>query len=319
MPVTWPDHVDRLIEGDLTAGLAYVTPAGGSVVTAVAPVGLRDRERGSVGFTTSLGLGRKLERIRENPRVALAYHGRKHGLTDADGYVLVQGDATLTLDPDERYLEEELAPRAERYLGKRKQGVFWDRWLREYYRDRVPVDVAVRRVVSWPATDAAGPREVLGEPWPDGDPPEQSEPKKGAGPRVDCGRAAAKADGLAFVLLAYRGADGYPVVVPVTVAGASAAGLELTAAPGLLPPGGRRAGLIAHDYGPQLTGIATRQFTGWLTAEPGAQRALYAPHTEQGFKAPSNKTLLLIGNGLLAKRGLRRARREGSLERLRAD
>src|SRR5207247_11363965 len=37
----WPEDVDRVIAGDLTAALAYITPAGGSVVTAVAPVGLR--------------------------------------------------------------------------------------------------------------------------------------------------------------------------------------------------------------------------------------------------------------------------------------
>jgi hypothetical protein len=316
LPVTWPDHVDRLIEGDLTAGLAYVTPAGGSVVTAVAPIGLRDRERGTVGFTTSLGLGKKLERLRRNPRVALAYHAREHGFADGDGYVLVQGDAELTLEPDERYLEEELGPRAERYLGAQKRGFFWDRWLREYYRDRVPVEVSVRRVVAWPATDASGEPEVLGEPWP-APPAEQERPKKGAGPRVDVERARRRAEPLSFELLAYRGGDGYPVVVPVAIvgAGAGADGLELTASPGLLPPGGRRAGLIAHDYEEQLRGIATRQFTGWLSVSDG--RAVYAPHTEQGFKAPSNKTLLLLGNGLLAKRGLKKARRDGTLERLR--
>jgi hypothetical protein len=280
------------------------------VVTAVAPIGLRDRERGTVGFTTSLGLGRKLERIRENPRVALAYHARKHGHSDGDGYVLVQGDAELTLEPDVRYLEEEIGPRAERYLGKRKEGFFWDRWLREYYRDRVPVEVTVRRVVSWPSLDAAGEPDVHGEPLPAEPAPEQTEPKKGAGPRVDVAKAAKKARALEFKLLAYRGADGYPVVIPVEVAGESERGFELAAAEGLLPAGARRAGLLTHDYQEELRGIAARQFTGWLDG------TTYAPHTEQGFKAPANKTLLLLGNGFLAKRGLKKARREGSLERL---
>ena len=301
----------------MTAGLAYVTPAVGSVVTAVAPVGLRDREKGTVGFTTSLGLGRKLERIKQNPRVALAYHTRKHGFADADGYVLVQGDAELMLEPDEQLLEEEIGPRAERYLGKRKSGFFWDRWMREYYQDRVPVDVTVRRILSWPDTGASGPPEVFGEPVPDGDPPEQSEPKKGAGPRVNVARAARKARKLPFVLLAYCGSDGYPVVVPVQIAGESDGGLEITAAPGLIPGGGRRAGLVSHDYEEELRAISTRQFTGWLRSDPGADRAVYAPHTEQGFRAPSNKRLLLLANGLVAKRGLKKARSEGSLERLR--
>ena len=73
----WADVDDEIIGGDLTTALAYVTPAGGAVVTAVAPIGLRDREAGTVGFTTSLGFGRKLDRIKANPRVALAYHARE--------------------------------------------------------------------------------------------------------------------------------------------------------------------------------------------------------------------------------------------------
>src|SRR5918912_2891116 len=132
MALQWSDDVDAVLDGDLTAALAYVTPAGGAVVTAVAPIGLRDRERGTVAFTTSLGLSRKLERIRLNPRVALAYHARKHGFADGTRYVMVQGDATLTLEPDRDYLERDVGPRAERYLGPRKSGAFWDRWLQEY-------------------------------------------------------------------------------------------------------------------------------------------------------------------------------------------
>jgi hypothetical protein len=131
-------------------------------------------------------------------------------------------------------------------------------------------------------------------------------------------RAARRAERLPHQLLAYRGADDYPVQVPVQIAQAEPGGFVLSAAaPGLIPAGSRRAGLIAHDYEPELTGIATRQFTGWLTVDEDSGRALYAPHTEQGFRAPSNKTMLLLANGLLAKRGLRKAERSGAMERLR--
>src|SRR5438105_7461303 len=182
MAAMWPDEVDRVLAGDLTAALAYVTPAGGAVATAVAPIGLRDAERGTTGFTTSLGLHKKLERIRREPRVALAFHARDHGFADGPRYVLVQGDADFAIEPDERYLEEELGPRAERYLGPRRSGFFWDRWLREYYRDRVPVEIRVRRVVSWPDLDCRGESEVFGEPLPAGEVEPQGPPKKGAGP-----------------------------------------------------------------------------------------------------------------------------------------
>jgi hypothetical protein len=318
MATSWPDEVDRVIDGDLTAALAYVTPAGGAVVTAVAPIGLRDRERGTVGFTTSLGLPKKLERIRRNPRIALAYHARKHGHADGNLYVLAQGDATVTLEPDRDYLEREIGPRAERYLGPRKSGAFWDRWLQEYYADRVPVDVDVRRMIAWPELDCSGEADVLGEPPPAAHADPQAPPKNGTGPRLDAARAGAKAARLPYVLLAFTGDDGYPVVHPVAIAEARRDGIVLeAAAPSLLPPGGRRAGLLAHDYGKQLVGIQAQQFTGWLETEAGSNRALYAPHTKQGFRAPGNKTLLLLANGLLAKRGLKKARRTGAMERLR--
>lgn len=53
-----------------------------------------------------------------------------------------------------------------------------------------------------------------------------------------------------------------------------------------------------------------------MTVGSDRARALYAPHTGFGFRAPANKTLLLLANGLLAKRGLRKARR-GAAARVR--
>ena len=315
-PVTWPDDVDEVLGGDLTAALAYMTPAGGAVATAVAPIGLRDRERGTISFTTSLGFGRKLERIHRDPRIALAYHSREHGFAKSPLYVLAQGDAEITLEPDERYLREQLGPRSARFLGPQKRGLFWDRWLRQYYLDRVPVEMTVRRLTVWPELDASGRPAVHGPASPD-PPPSQAEPRGGAGPRVDAARAAKRCRALAHRLLAYRDAEGYPAVVPVQVGEGGPSGLEIYAASGLLPAGARRAGLLAHSYEPKLIGLAARQYTGWLTVASDGVGS-YAPHTEQGFRAPANKTLLLLANGLLAKRGLREARRSGRLERLRA-
>src|SRR5205823_344603 len=68
MPVTWSDATNEIITNDLTTGVTYVTPTDDAVVTAVAPIGLRNRETSTVTFTTSLGFGRKLERLRREPR-----------------------------------------------------------------------------------------------------------------------------------------------------------------------------------------------------------------------------------------------------------
>jgi hypothetical protein len=302
--VTWSDAADDIIGGDLTAGVAYVTPAGGAVVTAVAPIGLRDRDAGTVTFTTSLGFGRKLDRLRQEPRMALAYHARDHGFSERPEYVLVQGRATIVEEPDREYLESVVGPAAERFMGPPKRGVFWDRWLSAYYADRVPVHVEVERVVVWPDLRCAGEPEVFGAPLPPGPAPPQSPPKKGAGPRVEVDAAQRKLAALPHGLLAHVQADGYPAVLPVKIGAPCSAGITLNAADRLLPSGGRRAGLLAHDYRPKLIGLAARQHTGWL------QDGVYAPHTESGFKAPANKTLLLLGNGYMARRGLKRARRE---------
>jgi pyridoxamine 5'-phosphate oxidase-like protein len=305
-PVQWPDAIDDPIGGDLTAALAYVTPAGGAVVTAVAPIGLRDREAGTVSFTTSLGFGRKLERIKRDPRVSLAYHAREHGHSRSDRYVLVQGRATPIPEPDRDYLDF-IGRQATPFMGPPRRGAFWDRWLSAYYSDRVPVHVQVERIVSWPNLGCEGEPEVHGAEWPD-QPAPQDPPKKGTGPRLDCERAGRAAAKLPHQLVAFRGADGHPVIVPVRVRGADTGAVLLSAAEGLLPPGGRRAGLLAHEYRPKLIGLAARQHTGWLEVGGDGTQALYAPHTASAFRAPANKTLLLLGNGYLARRGLKRAR-----------
>lgn len=134
----------------------------------------------------------------------------------------------------------------------------------------------------------------------------QRPPQGGTDPRVDAARAGRRVRGTRHALVGFAGADGRPVVLPVTVEAADAGGLRLVAATSL-PPGGRRAGLLGHSYRPQLIGLQTRQYTGWLeVGEEG--RGRYAPHTEKGYRAPPSKTLLLLLNGMMAKRGVRAAR-----------
>jgi hypothetical protein len=302
--------VDEILGADMTAALGYATPAGGAVVLAVAPIGLRDRERGTVGFTTSLGFAKKLDRIQREPRVALAYHAREHGGSDRPEFVLVQGRAEPVVEPtpEDRAL---VRRHAERFLGSGRSGPFWDRWLREYYMVRIPVWVHVERLTVWPDLSCAGPPEPYGLPDPASTPDPQLAPANGTGPRVDMQRAAKRLAKTPHLLLGHVGADGYPTLGPVELDGSNATGLELIAAPGVIPEGARRAGLLGHDYRPKLIGLTARQHTGWL--EAADDRALYAPHSETGFVAPPNKTLLLFFNGLQAKQGVRRARKAGKL------
>jgi hypothetical protein len=223
--------------------------------------------------------------------------------------VLVQGRA----EPIERPTaaeREEVRTHAEHFLGKGRTGPFWDRWLREYYDVRIPVRVHVERVTVWPDLRCARTPEVHGESAPAGAPGSQRPPKKGTGPRVGIGRTARRLRRTPHLLLGYVDAEGCPAVVPVELRASDSRGVELAAAPGVMPPGARRAGLLGHDYRPKLIGLTARQHTGWL--EAGEDLGLYAPHTATGFVAPPNKTLLLFLNGLQAKQGVRRARRATS-------
>ena len=304
MTVAWDDEVDAILRADLTAALGYRTPAGGAVVLAVAPVGLHDRAAGTVGFTTSLGFSKKLDRIAQDPRVALAFHAREHGASSSPAYVLVQGRATVDAAPTPER-KQQVFDHAGRYLGKTPRNRFWNFWLREYGDVRVPVDVAVERIVVWPDLRCAGDPVVHGAPLPD-PPAPQAAPKKGTGPRIDVARAAKRLGKTDHLLLTWCAGDGFPVVLPVTLAGSGPEGLRLAAA-APLPEGARRAGLLGHSYRAKLVGLLTRAHTGWLDG------GLYAPHTEAGYQAPPNKTLLLLLNGALAKHGVRKARKAGKL------
>jgi hypothetical protein len=310
--VEWSDEVQDVMVGDLTAAVAYVTPAGGAVVTTISPLGIVDRASGTVGFTTSLGFSKKLEHILRNPRVAICYHAREHGFSASRSLVLAQGSASVDLKPSPARLTA-LKPQVARYLGEPPHGPIWDWILREYHQERVFVGIHVERVVTWPGLSAAGAMSIFGAQWPP-TPDSQPVPAKGGGPRVNVAKTAKRLGALPHLLVAFRGADGHPVILPVRMIGEDHEGIRLEAPEGLLPEGARRAGLMAHRYNPRCAGLTVQFCTGWL--EVSGNSTLYAPHTFRALSAPAMKTVRMLGNGLLAKHGLRQARRHGTLAKL---
>src|SRR2546429_874988 len=95
--LTWPDDVDEVLAGDQAIALATVTPAKGVVLMPVTNFAVRDRWAGTIeAVNSSVGVSKKLERIRRDPHVALAYHTREHGWTNRPEYVLLPGTATLS-------------------------------------------------------------------------------------------------------------------------------------------------------------------------------------------------------------------------------
>jgi hypothetical protein len=307
MATTWPDEVDEILASDTAAALAYLTPAGGVLISPMAPLGMRDRERGTVTLTSSLALWKKLDRIRRNPGVAVVYHARDHGYTDRPGFIVVQGRASFG-KPDRAWLES-ITPEWDRFLVPKKGGLV-GRALDVYYWQRVAITVDIVRVVAYPDDAAQGEPVVNGSARPVPAPP-QSEPKRGTDPRVETAKVAADVERLPHTLLGWRGADDLPEVVPVESAAADETGVRLRAPAESVPAGGRRAGLTAHRFWPRMVGQEQRIHTGWLTAD-GDATVNYAPHTRAGYRMPPSSLAYHLGCASLALR-IRGARKAGLL------
>ncbi len=271
--------------GDLAAAVAYLTPAKGVVIAPMAPLGLRDATAGKITVTSSLGLWKKLERIRRNPNVGVVYHSRDHGLSEEPGFVLAQGRATFDLKPDRAWLES-ITPEWNRFLGPRSRGPL-GRLLDPYYWQRVAIDIDVDRVTAYPDTEAGEDpaRNGLAIAPP---PAPQAAPGGGTEPRVDSARVAKDVERLPYTLLGWCGSDGRPEVVPVRSAEADPDGIKLRVTPGAVPPGSRRAGLTSHWFAPRMVGQEQRIHTGWLRSD-GAGTVIYMPHTRSGYRLPASR------------------------------
>ena len=304
--VSWTDDVDEILASDLAVGLAYLTPARGVVITPMAPLALRDRDAGTVTLTSSQAMWKKLDRVRRNPGVAIAYHAREHGLTNRSGFVLVQGRASFPTTPDRDWLES-ITPQWERFLGPRSSGLA-GRMLEVYYWERVAITVQVERILAYPDDAAAGEPQVMGEPRAAPAPP-QKPPGGGTAPRVDAGKVAAHAQRLPHTLLGWCGSDDMPEVVPVSAAQGGDSGVTLSVPSGSVPQGGRRAGLTSHVFQPRMIGQEQRVHTGWLESD-GSDQVQYAPHTQAGYRLPASKLAFTLGSGSIAFR-MRKAREVG--------
>lgn len=296
----WSDTVDEVLDADQAVGFAYVTPALGVVVAPVTNFAMHDREAGTVAVNTSVGAGRKLERVARNPSVALAFHTRSHSRTSRTEYALVQGTASLS-EPIDDY-PTTVRERWERAAGRVADGPVGRRWLRVYHR-RVEISVTVERVVVWPDLGCRGAFDVHGAPLPEAPPTPQAPPKNGTGSRIAHRRAARRARRMPDLLLGWVGTDGLPVVVPVGIAEVVEDALVLDAPAGLVPPGGRRAGLTAHRFSRHVVGQRQQIHTGWLDADADTIR--YFPHTHRAYWMPASRAVYNVAVGFETRRRAR--------------
>ena len=303
-PINWTDDIQTVLVGDHVAMLGYVTPADGVVLTPVTNFGKHDRERGIVTFNTSVGAWRKIDRIRRNPNVALAFHTRAHATHVRGEYVLVQGSATI--GPAVEGLPSTMLQQWERLEPWSTIGPAWKWWMRVYGR-RVEVSVAVERIVACSTLACAGEFTVHGAPLPQTAPHSQTPPTKGTGPRVGLAlKTAVALQRLPDVLLGWVGNDARPFVIPVAVTATSRRGLTLSTPSGLVPPGSRRAGLTAHWFSRGVAGQCQAVHTGWLEV---ADQISYAPHTRASYLMPPSRRVYRLAAGGFTRMRQRQAGR----------
>ena len=308
----WPQALDEILDGDHAVVLAYATPAKGVVLAPVSNFGLHDGAAGVVTANSSVGAWKKLDRIRRNPHVALAFHTRAHASHGLPEYVLVQGRASL--QPPVPDYPSTVIENWERFEPWRDLGPLWKRWLR-IYALRVEIRIAVERITVWPDLSCHGTPKTYGTPPPTEPPPPQDPPAKGTAPRMDSARAATRAARLPHTLLGWVGADAYPVVIPVQVSTADEHGIRLDAPEGSAPPGGRRAGLTSHWFSRGVVGQRQRIHTGWMVPEESGTPVLYSPHTQVAYRMPPSRTVYRTATGLVTRLRYRQAQRAGATPR----
>jgi hypothetical protein len=300
--------LDAVLDGDFTVALAQVTPLRGVVLTPVNSFGW-DAESWTFRFTSDLAAYKKLQRLERNPRAALVFHTRDHGTARGEDYIVVQGDAGFSWQPN----RDELAdfyrrPGTELGLDG-LGGPLWDRWLAPFWWDRVVVRVQAQRIIAFADGTCSGVASVSGPPEPVGPPESQSPPKNGTGSRVEVDRIVRELGRLPHRLLGWVGADGYPMVAPVQDVAASTGGMILTTPAGLVPSGERRAGLTGHAFTAGTLGQRQVALTGWLESDGATTR--YAPHTRSSYTIPASRLVWRTVVGAVTRVGLERARHEG--------
>ena len=250
----------------------------------MAPLGLRDRDAGTVTLSTSLGLWKKLERIRREPRRRRRLprpRARAHGparLRPRPG----PGVASRRARP--RRLES-ITPEWERFLGPRRRAR--RPHAQRYYWQRVPITIEVERIVAYRTTrPAASPRSsaprcgaaAAAERAQGRDRARESTPAK----------AAAGSKRLPHTLLGWCGATACRRWFRSSVVEASSETASAAASrPASVPASGRRAGSTCARFGPRMVGQEQRVHTGWRL-ERRRRHGRYAPHTRGRLPAAAS-------------------------------
>ena len=105
-----PEHVEKILDNALVCAFTCLDRKNRPVTHPLLP--LYDREKGKIYFTSSILFSKKLEYVKNNPRVSLLFSNRKHipNINDSEFHVvLIKGNAIVD-ESDIHHGWEKLVP-----------------------------------------------------------------------------------------------------------------------------------------------------------------------------------------------------------------
>jgi hypothetical protein len=285
----------------VTAELTTIDPRGRPITWPVMPF----YSEGSLAVTTAVGMPRKAEHARGNPRVALLFSDATGAGIERPSMILVQGTAVVDDDDLDANRARYRDDTAEKPTGPREappaRGHDW-------YFTRIYIQVQPERVYVWRDGDVGLPPALYGEP-----PTARaaSPPSYRGAARADR-RIAEIGSRHETAVLSMIGPGGFPLSIrlPMTAdrRGRSIA-IDVAPAGVELRPG--PACVTAHDHDPELHWTRNFQVRGNLVADEHGW--LVVPHrTVAGFELPPTGSVVrAVAN--LPK--IRRFRKTGARQR----
>jgi hypothetical protein len=292
----------------VTAEFTTIDPRGRPITWPVVPF----YSEGSLAVTTAVGMPRKAEHARRNPRVALLFSDATGAGIERPSMILVQGTAVVDdadLDANRaRYSDDTAAKPTGPAEAPRARGHDW-------YFTRIYIHVQPERVYVWRDGDVGVQPNLYGEPLTT----RAASPPASRGAASTERRIAEIGSRYETAVLSMIAPDGFPLSIrlPMTAdrrgrsiaIDVAPAGLELRPGP---------VCVTAHDHDPELHWTRNFQVRGDLVADDHGWVVL--PHRIiGGFELPPTGSLVrAVANIPKIRRFRRTARRErGRLARRR--
>lgn len=298
-PAGWPDAVLPVFDRAITVEYSSLTKAGAPIMTPLTPYVGEDRR--TIDVSTGVTYPAKAERARRNPRVCLLFSDPVGSGLAAPPVVLVQGLATVR-DRDiqantDRYVRLSLQKMPEAYKGQPR---FLLRSLKAYFA-RMWIEVTPTRIWWWPSKSLdqepgtwAAPQSTVAPPSDPAPPGRQPAPWKE--PPADWrSMVGPTIERLEQRDLAWLGADGFPLSVPVLDVQQVGSSLRLSLGRHLPGTPEGPAAVTFHAHPESFTGQENHTFVGSVRTDGDASYLFDVERVLGDFSLAGNRLVSTVG------------------------